>query len=784
MRQLLIAVSFLAAIPAAAAPLRLASYEFDPSVDGLPAISAALTRATPAADAEANWIVQLEGPVSPAARADVTAAAEILGYLPDHAFLVRARSNDLTRLANEPSVRWIGDWQPAYKLSPTIGRIVREHPEAVTSPVRPFLVWTAGDRLAAAADLESAGATIDDEHPRRPGARFAVRMDPADVETLARFESVLWIEEIPEFRVWNDRTTWVAQSNVANQFPVWNWNLHGEGQIACVMDSGLDYNSCWFRDPGLVPGPSHRKVISYTTWGGSAYDGCSNGHGTHVCGTLAGDQSYVNPGVTAANGLAFGAKLMLQDIGADDFFSCLLGFVNVPADLSAAYDAAVAGGAHVHSNSWGSTSNSYDGYANDVDDAMWRHPDFLVVFAAGNSGPGASTVGSPGTAKNCVTVGATRQTPNQEQMASYSSRGPTSDSRYKPTVTLPGGDDTLAITSADNNTGNPPSSTCASVGFPFYGTSMATPAVSASALLVRQYFEQGFYPYGGVLPSPRDVTTPSAALVKAVLVNSGADMGTADIPNHNEGFGRVLLDDALYFGFDDPSEELRVEDERGGVDTGQVATFTYGVEAGGPFEVTLVWTDFPATAGAGIALVNDLDLEVEAPGGAIYRGNVFSGGESTTGGTADRRNVEEAVRVSSPAAGDWTIRVRGFNVPSGPQPFALVATGGFSAWPPATDAPDVTVASPALDLAVSPNPGRGLTRIELALPADSPVDVEVFDVRGARVAVAHSGVLPAGRNALSWDGRDASGREVPGGVYFVRARTESEVISRKITRIP
>ena len=91
MRQLLIAVSFLAAIPAAAAPLRLASYEFDPSVDGLPAISAALTRATPAADAEANWIVQLEGPVSPAARADVTAAAEILGYLPAEALVNAGR---------------------------------------------------------------------------------------------------------------------------------------------------------------------------------------------------------------------------------------------------------------------------------------------------------------------------------------------------------------------------------------------------------------------------------------------------------------------------------------------------------------------------------------------------------------------------------------------------------------------------------------------------------------------------------------------------------------------
>ncbi|MBZ0267123.1 S8 family serine peptidase, partial [bacterium] len=576
-------------------------------------------------------------------------------YLPDQAYLVRADDDAAARLASDPAVRWTGDWLPAFRVSPAIGTLERRSPDATAA--RTLLVWAAGDASTVSDGLAAAGARIVETFHRRVGHRIVVEADVALVPALANVADVLWIEEKPEFRVWNDRTTWVAQSNASAQFPVWDRGLHGEGQIATVMDSGLDYNGCWFRDPGETPGPAHRKVIDYSLFGGSAYDGCDTGHGTHVCGTLAGNQTYVNGGVTHANGMATEAKLTLQDVGADDFFSCLFGLVAVPNDLTAAFTASSALGARVHSNSWGSTANAYDGFAVDIDDFMWTHPDFLVVFAAGNSGPSGSTVGSPGTAKNCITVGATQQTPNQGSMASYSSRGPASDGRTKPTLCLPGGDGSLAITSADNNSSNPPPNTCNSVGSPFYGTSMATPAISGSALLVRQYFEEGFYPSGTA--DAADALPPPAALVKAVLVNAATDIGTADIPNNNEGWGRVLLDDALFF--DGDARELRIETDASGLGTGGLASFDYDVEAGEPLEIVLVWTDAPATSGASVALVNDLDLEVEGPTGTVWLGNVFSGGQSTTGGSAERRDVEEVVRVASPAAGTYTVRVRGFN---------------------------------------------------------------------------------------------------------------------------
>lgn len=768
------------AAPGGAEPLRLAFGTFDP-LSGAPAVPDGLGAVELAPGIPQPFLVQLAGRPTAADRLAIEAAGDLLGYVPEHAYLVRMTGTAADRLAGDPAVRWVGPWLPAFKLSPDIGHQEIRDPTRADASYRILLVRTVGDAAAVRSTIEATGGRVMEAFARRVGQRLIVEAEDSRLPALARLPAVVWIEEKPEFRTWNDRTTWVAQSNASAQFPVWDHGVHGEGQIASVMDSGLDYNSCWFRDPGKTPGPSHRKVIDYSTFGGNPYDGCSTGHGTHVCGTLAGNQTFVNPGVTHANGMAYEAKLALQDVGADDFFSCLLGLVNVPGDLTAAYNASWNLGARVHSNSWGSTSNAYDGYCVDIDEFMWSHPDFLVVFAAGNSGSGTSTVGSPGTAKDCVTVGATRQTPNQESMASYSSRGPSSDGRLKPTVCLPGGDGTLAITSADNATGNPPPNTCNSVGDPFYGTSMATPAVSGSALLVRQYFEDGFYP-SGTATAP-DGFGPSAALVKAMLVNTAVDIGSADIPNMNEGWGRVLLDDALYF--DGDTRELRVEEDPAGLATDVVASFGYDVEAGQALEVVLVWTDRPGTNGTSLALVNDLDLEVEGPTGTIWRGNVFSGGESTTGGSADRRNVEEVVRLATPAAGTYVVRVRAFNIPMGPQPFALAATGAFAAWPPngAVDAPVVAgAAGTRLDLAVAPNPTRAGATIRLITPGRGPREarVTVYDLRGSVVATPWSGPVGPGVTVVPWDGRDADGRDVPSGVYFVRAQSARETVARKL----
>ena len=110
--------------------------------------------------------------------------------------------------------------------------------------------------------------------------------------------------------------------------------------------------------------------------------------------------------------------------------------------------------------------------------------------------------------------------------------------------------------------------------------------------------------------------------------------------------------------------------------TGGSQSYSYESCGASTFKVTLVWTDYPGATLAAKELVNDLDLVVTAPDGATtYRGNVFSNGWSTTGGSADRTNNVESVYLQAPAAGAWTITVSGYNVPngsSGKQGYALV----------------------------------------------------------------------------------------------------------------
>ncbi len=272
------------------------------------------------------------------------------------------------------------------------------------------------------------------------------------------------------------------------------------------------------------------------------------------------------------------------------------------------------------------------------------------------------------------------QAGNAQQMAAFSSRGPTDDGRIKPDVVAPGswvlsGYSDLYQRQYDSSP-NPRDGQWQNDGylFPynqrykyFSGTSMANPIAAGGAAVVRDYYARAHR------------HEASAALIRASLVNSAVDLldenndGVDDndfpIPNIHEGWGLVNLDAATdgTFGFLDNVASLS---------TGDVLEYRYEVAGDRPAKFTLAYSDVPGSLSAAVALVNDLDLEVVAPDGTVYRGNVFENGWSTPGGTPDRLNNLENVFIQSPQAGTWTLRIRAHQVPFGPQSFALVARGG------------------------------------------------------------------------------------------------------------
>jgi len=764
------------------AVIELEAYRFDPQA-GEPTVPADLEAVEGSQGEGVYFVVQATGPVTDAWREALeSAGARLYGYLPESAFLVGLEPGARERLSARADVAWIGPFRPAYKISPAIGTQTFVSPPRQADDHLMLLVRVFRDLDGVATRIEALGGEVLDRTDDGFSLRLLVRALPDLVPAIARLNDTWWIEEQPEFLTMNNVTKWVTQSNVSGWTPLWDQGINGEGMLATIMDSGVDYNSCWFRETGNAqPGPSHRKVIDYSIFGGGvAYDGCDTGHGSHVAGTMCGDQSYINPGNHNYNGMAYKAKFTVQDVGADDWSACNLGTIAVPSSLSAAFTASYNLGARVHQNSWGSTSNAYDGYCVDVDNAMWNYPEYLVCFAAGNSGPSASTVGSPGTAKNCITVGACRQAPEQNTMASYSSRGPASDGRTKPTVTAPGGESPTYITSVDNNPGNPPSPTCQTASSPFQGTSMATPCVSGMALNLQQYFCAGFYPDG---EAGGDGFFPWAATVKAMVVASTSDMATGDIPNNNEGWGRVLLDNAMYF--DGDTREVIVEQVAPGLTTGQTWSRTFDVDATGePLVVAVVWTDYPGTSGSGVKLVNDLDVVLTAPGGAQYKGNVFSGGFSAPGGSHDRLNVEEGVRLSSTPPGAYTLEVRGYNVPHGPQPFAVVINGAFGDWPPGGfSATGERLAAPRTAwVEASPNPSAGLMQLEYAVPSAyvGPVILDVVDATGRVVRQLVDKGQRGGVYRITWDGLDDRRLPAADGVYFARLRMGAETTGARL----
>src|SRR5207249_4060760 len=215
--------------------------------------------------------------------------------------------------------------------------------------------------------------------------------------------------------------------------------------------------------------------------------------------------------------------------------------------------------------------------------------------------------------------------------------------------------------------------------------------VAGSAGLVRQYYMDGWYPTGS--KTPANGFTPSAALIKATIINSAREMtgagayanGENKYPNDNQGYGRVALDDALFFQGD--ARGTTVDDHRSGINTGDTVTYQLAIgDSSIPVEATLVWTDYPGTANCGPCLVNDLDLTVTAPDGTTYNGNQYMGfnpGESQPNPTSrdNLNNVESVLVISNVQAGLWTVTVHGFNVPQGAQSFALVLTGGIATEP-------------------------------------------------------------------------------------------------------
>jgi serine protease AprX len=674
-----------------------------------------------------DWLRELQGH-----------GAQVHDSLPGYTLLVGVLPERVAELRTQPWVEDVTPYRPAMKVSPKFATGVRRDlgidALATAADVgddeggdRPQLVEVSvfpGESVQdLAAQVRDSGGTVLET----TGRVVVANMPTGAVVRLADLPGVQAIlpYALPEMH--NDQARLVLQVPPDNT--VAGHRLTGTDQIVAIADTGLDtgdpatvHADVRGRVKGIVSWPTNTVRAPYVRNPPGSDDGPADpdsGHGTHVTGSVLGNgKAALNAASTPVpTGVAPEARVFFQAIGqkldwktADEVRAAGLATFGpswppdaaslwgLPSDLRLLFQEAYEAGARIHTNSWGAAvSGDYNSNAQLVDDFAWRHPDMLILFSAGNSGADvdadgvidADSVGSPGTAKNCLTVGAGENnrpagsdpkpgidgrwderkgadgalrwphldkaghvSDNVDGMAAFSSRGPTNDGRIKPDVVAPG-TNVLSMLSSKI----PPDAKVLHGRLPeghplraLYvwsgGTSMSTPLVAGAAALIRQHLVRNLQ------------HRPSAALLKAFLINGAVSMAgqfPGEIPegsNIISGFGRVDVGRSIAPG---PRHQTLFADEAGdAVQTGQKRIYQIeAVDPAAPLKVTLVWTDAPSLEGNG-GLVNQLYLQVQAPDGHVHHGDVVAF-------PAAVNNVQQ-VAIAAPAAGNYEIRVWGVSV--------------------------------------------------------------------------------------------------------------------------
>ena len=565
----------------------------------------------------------------------------VFDYVPHHALEVRLSIAAVTTLRSQ-SVPILPIY-PAWKMDASMGALSIDTARKQAILLVSVEYWPDLDLQEELLSLADLGAELVGSYEIGRFLRAEVQIGAAQLGQLARQPGVRWIQESATGQLRNNRSRWVIQTNRPGDKKLWRNGLTGMGIIIGHIDGQLYLDSCYFRDPNVaVAGPTHRKVLWMS--GGVGI----SAHGTHTAGSAAGN-AMPTQGTNSNAGMAPDAKLVHDS--------------NLPnsSNFLAKLDNAHNFGARIHTNSWGGSLTAYDNWSRDIDAYSHDYEDGLVLFAVSNG----TLIKNPENAKSSLSVSATLG--DDQERWGIGGIGPTADGRLKPEVMAPGCD--VESAAAGN--------TCLVIAD--CGTSMACPIVAGGNALLKQYFQDGFYPSG--VATPNDSFIPTGSLLRAATANSATDMsGVTGYPGYKEGWGRLLLDNVTYFAGD--RRQLWIHDvvHNQGVahNTSQASTFTVG--SGAKYlRITMAFADVPGSAMAAAPVVNDLDLKITAPNGVVYHGNTFMRGRQTTVSrpnpvNTDQKNTLEQVFVVKPQAGIWTVEVVGADVPTGPQGYALVAT--------------------------------------------------------------------------------------------------------------
>ncbi len=563
----------------------------------------------------------------------------VYNFLANHSYLVQMDAQTRTAVEALPFVRWVGEFQPAYRLEEFL--VERLTQDASSLPTMRYSIMMvergAAKQNAVAGRISAMGGKVEELVPE--GFRIEATLTADQLLSVAKMSEVLFIDRWGPIGTDMD----IVRETGGRNFIETTLGYTGEGVRAEVMDVGVLTTHQDFQARPLIV---HGSVTVFN-------------HGTATAGIVFGSGS----GNAQAKGLIPGAQ----------------GFVSNNLSGSARYThtaqlSQAPWNAVFQSNSWGNAqTTAYTTVSAELDDILFLN-DICILQSQSNTGNQTSR--PEAWAKNIVSVGGVNHmntASETDDTTSGASFGPATDGRIKPDLAHYYDNVFTTYTTSTNGYGT------------FSGTSGATPIVAGHFGIFFQMWHNGLFgntPGATVFDSRPHMTT-----TKAIMINTahqwnpvGASAGLTRI---RQGWGRPDLQN-LY----NLRNKMFVVNETDVLTNLGSRSYSLTVPAGStdPLKATMVYSDPKGTPASSQHRINDVTLKVTSPTGTIYYGNNGLSGTgqwSTSGGVANVLDTVENVYIQTPEAGTWTVEVIASQVvqdahtetPAMDVDYALVVTG-------------------------------------------------------------------------------------------------------------